>query len=325
MKLSLLTPFLCALLLNACENTPDAKRTYQLSSDGFISASLSENFALLGNVRGYAELWQLKPKQLIHTWQHTDEKNGVLYSAISDNEKYAITAEKESLAWWRLSDGALMNVWYLPGIHSVSLSVDGKFALIGLPDKAIYYSLMHGKTRFAFPHDKAITQVDISQSNRLAITGSMDYTAKLWNLKDGKLLYTWQHQSNLSNVAISPDDKYALSNEGLGTARLWRVQSGKLYKQLGNDLVTLTSSSFSTDSLLLTTGHVASRIDLWDIKKGKRLEYWRPKKLDDWKPSAASILAVKFTNNDKEIISVASNGYLQLWKSTAKSHKITDK
>jgi len=325
MKLSLLAPLLCLLLLSACENTPEAKRTYPLSPDGFLSASLSKNFALLGNFKGYAEFWQLKPKQLIHTWQHTDERNGVLYSAISDNEKYAITAEKESLAWWRISDGILMNVWYLPGIHSVSLSADGKFALIGLADKAIYYSLFHGKTRFAFPHKQAVTQVDISQSNQLAITGSMDYTAKLWNLKDGNLLYIWQHQSTLSNVAISPDDKYALTNEGLGSARLWRVQSGKLYKQLGNNLVTLTDSAFSDDSLFLATGHVASRIDLWDIKKGKRVEYWRPKKKDNWKPSAASILSVHFTNNNKEIISVASNGYLQFWKNTVKSHKIVDK
>ncbi len=305
-------------LLTACENTPKAKRTHLLSSDGFISAALSENYALLNNLKGYAEFWQLRPRQLIHTWQHTDERNGVLYSAISDNEEYAITAERESIAWWRISDGTLMNVWFLPNIHSVSLSHDGKFALIGLKDKAIYYSLMHGQTKYAFPHKQIVTQGDIRYDNNLAITGSADYSAKLWGLNNGKLLHTWQHRGKLAKVGTSPDGKYALTNEGLGTVRLWRTKSGRLHKQLGNKLSTLTAHVFSTDNRHLAIGHVSSRIELWDIKKGKRLEFWRPQKEDKWQPSAATPIALSFTKNNKGLFSIASNGYLQLWKNTAK-------
>lgn len=306
------------LLLSACENTPKATRTHLLSPQGFISATLSEKFALLGNVNGYAEFWQLRPRQLIHTWQHTDEKNGVLYSAISGNEEYAITAERESIAWWRTSDGVLLNVWYLPNIHSVSLSHDGKFALIGLKDKAIYYSLMHGKTKYAFPHKQIVTQVDIKHDNQLAITGSADYSAKLWNLNDGQLLQTWQHNSKLAKVGTSPDGRYALTNEGLGTVRLWRTKSGRLYRQLGSKLSTLTSHAFSKSSHHVAIGHVSSRIELWDIKKGKRVGFWRPQKEDKWQPSAATPIALSFTRNNKGLFSIASNGYLQLWKNTAK-------
>ena len=241
-KAYLFATIILSFCLIACDNTPKAKRTYALSPEGFFSASLSEHFALTGNVRGNAELWQLKPKQLIHTWQHTDEKNGILYTAISDNEQYALTAEKESLAWWRISDGVLLNVWYLPNINSVSLSADGQFALVGLEDKAIYYALPYGKTIYAFGHDSSVTHVDISASSQLAITGSTDETAKLWDLSTGKLKYKWSHGSKLSQVILSPDDKYALTNEGLGTIRLWRTNTGKLYKQLGPNFITLLST-----------------------------------------------------------------------------------
>ncbi len=314
----LLLIIISTFLLADCDNTPKAKRTHRLSPEGFISASLSPNFALVGNVNGYAEFWQLKPRQLIHTWQHTDEKNGVIYSAISANEEYAITAERESLAWWRVSDGTLMNVWYLPNIHSVSLSHDGKFALIGLKDKAIYYSLMHGKTKYAFPHEQIVTQADIKHDNNFAITGSADYSAKLWDLTTGNLVHTWQHNSKLSKVATSPNGTYALTNEGLGTVRVWRTTSGRLYKQLGNKLSTITALAFSNDSTHVVLGHVASRIEQWNIKKGTRVNFWRPQKEDSWQPSASTPLALSFTANNKGIYSITSNGYFQLWQNTAK-------
>jgi len=312
-KVSLLIIF-STLFLSACDLTPKPKRTYALSPEGFYSASLSSHYALTGNVRGNAELWQLKPKSLLYTWQHTDEKNGILYTAISDNEQYALTAEKESLAWWRISDGVLMNVWYLPNIHSITLSADGQFALIGLEDKAIYYSLKRGKTKFAFKHASSVTHTDISASNQLAITGSSDETAKLWNLNTGELKFTWSHHSKLSIISLSPNDKYALTNEGLGTIRLWKTQTGKLYKQLDPKLITLSSVAFTKNSRYLIAGRVSQRIDLWDIKTGKLIKYWRPKKESIWTPSAATILALSFSADNRKFYSIASNGYLQLWR-----------
>ncbi|MBE0471660.1 MAG: hypothetical protein IBX55_19390 [Methyloprofundus sp.] len=306
---------LLSLLLVACDTTPKAERTYELASEGVFSASLSKNLALIGTTaRGNAELWQLKPKQLLHTWQHTDEKNGILYTAISDDEQYALTAEKESLAWWRIADGALMNVWYLPNINAITLSADGQFALIGLEDKAIYYSLQHGQTRYAFKHQSSVIKVDISASNQLAITGSSDETAKLWDLNNGQEKFSWPHQSKLSTVALSPDDQYALTNEGLGTIRLWKTQTGKLYKQLSSNLITLSAAAFSDNSHYLIAGRVSQRIDLWDIRSGEIINYWRPKKDSFWTPSAATILALTFSENERKIYSIASNGYLQLWR-----------
>ncbi|NOQ17254.1 MAG: hypothetical protein GQ581_09355 [Methyloprofundus sp.] len=126
--------------------------------------------------------------------------------------------------------------------------------------------------------------------------------------------YSWEHRSKLASTLISPDDKYALTNEGLGTIRLWKTQTGKLYKQLAPDLITLSTVTFSANSKYLVTGRVAQRIDLWNIKTGKILKYWRPKKTRKWSPSAATILALHFAENDRKIYSIASNGYLQLWR-----------
>lgn len=314
MKISCkLLPVLLLLFCSACERTPKPETTIQLASDGVFSAALSKNFALLSRTEGAAELWKLKPKSLLHTWQHTETNNGIVNVAISGNEQYAVTAERDSLAWWRISDGALLNVWSLPGIQSLSLSVDGQFALIGLNDKAVYYALAYGRTIYAFAHDNTVLATDLSSDGQFALTGSEDKSAKLWDLSDGTLKYTWPHQNQLSIVAISPDNKYALTNAALSNVNLWRLKSGKHFRTIGPDLVTLSAAKFSTNSKYLATGRTSQRIDLWDMRTGNLMKYWRPKKEDNWRPTAATILSLAFVNNDKKLISVSTNGYLQRW------------
>ncbi len=312
-KFSYVFIFLATLLLSACDLTPEAEETIELSPEGFFAATLTDKYALTGNIRGNAELWQLQPQKLLHSWQHSDKSTGIMYTAIADNGEYALTAEKNSLAWWRISDGQLLNIWLIDDINAIAISSNGKSALIGLADKALYFSLSLAKTVYILPHKDKVTQLDLSKSGLLAITGSNDHTAKLWDLNSGKLKHTWEHRSNLSKVAISPNGAYALTNEGLGTIKIWKPRTGKLHRELGAKLITLSSLSFSSNSRQVVVGQLSRRIDLWDISSGELQSYWRPKKQRDWIPSAATIIALSFAEKNNKIYSIASNGYLQRW------------
>ncbi len=313
-RLKLLSFIVLSCVLSACDQTPRPEKTISLASDLF-SANLSENYALLGTMEGFAELWKIKGKpSLIHQWKHTDENNGVIAVDISPNEDFAITAEKDSIAWWRISDGTLLAVWGLPNIRSITISPDGQFALIGLTDKAIYLALQYGKTLYSFKHNDNVVTSDISASGHYALTGSEDHTAKLWDLSTGKLKYTWQHRNKLSTVALSKDDKYALTNAALSQTRLWKISNGKVYKEIGPKLITLSAAEFSKNNKYLLTGHTTQRIDLWDVKLGKLLKFWRPKKDANWRPTASTILSLNFSANSKKFYSIASNGFLQKWR-----------
>ena len=313
LKILLFIAFVCTL--SACDSTPKPEKTILLADNGVFSASLSENFALLGTVNGSGELWDIKGKpSLIHQWKHTDENTGILSTDISPSEEFAITAEKDSIAWWRVSDGTLLKVWGLPNISSISISPDGQFALVGLPDKAIYLALQYGKTLYSFTHAERVLATDISNSGLYALTGSEDQTAKLWDLATGELKHTWQHRNKLSTVALSHDDKYALTNAALSQTRLWKLSTGKLHKEIGPKLITLSSAEFSNNSKFLLIGHITQRIDLWKVNSGKLLKFWRPKKEDVWRPTAATIMSLRFTANDKKFYSIAANGFLQKWR-----------
>ena len=301
--------------LLACDRTPKPEKTISLATKGVFSANLSENYALLGTIEGYGELWKIKGKpSLIHQWKHTDENSGIISSDISPTEEFAITAEKNSIAWWRISDGTLLAVWGLAGINSISISPDGQFALIGLADKAIYLALQYGKTLYAFAHDDNVLTTDISNSGLYAITGSEDQSAKLWDLSTGELKHSWQHRNKLSLVALSHDDRYALTNAALSQTRLWKTSNGKLHKEIGPKLITLSSVEFSSNNKSLLIGHITQRIDLWNIKTGKLVKFWRPKKDNNWRPSASTILSLNFTSDNKKFYSIATNGFMQKWR-----------
>ncbi len=313
-RLNVLSFLILSCFLSACDLTPKPEKTISLASNLF-SASLSENYALLGTTEGFGELWEIKGKpSLIHQWKHTDETSGIIATDITPSEEFAITAEKDSIAWWRISDGTLLAVWGLANIHNISISPDGQFALVGLADKAIYLALQYGKTLYAFEHTDLVSTSDISSSGLYAITGSDDHTAKLWDLSTGKLKYTWQHRNKLSTVALSEDDKYALTNAALSQTRLWKISNGKVRKEIGPKLITLSAAKFSKNNKYLLTGHTTQRIDLWNIKSGKLLEFWRPKKDAEWRPTAATIFSLNFTANNKKFYSIASNGFLQKWR-----------
>lgn len=308
-------PIVLLITLTACDQTSKPEKTFSLAANGVFSADLSDNYALIGTVNGYGELWKIKGKpSLIHQWKHTDEPNGIIAVDISSSEEYAITAETNSIAWWRISDGTLLSVWGLPEIHSVSLSPDGQFALIGLSDKAIYLALQYGKTLFSFAHDGRVSATELSNSGDYALTGSDDHMAKLWELSTGKLKYAWNHHNKLSTVALSHNDKYALTNGALSQTRLWKISTGKIHKEIGPKLITLSSAEFSSDHKSLIIGHTTQRIDLWKVKTGKLINFWRPKKKEIWRPTAATILALRFTPDNKKFHSIATNGYLQRWR-----------
>ncbi len=297
-----------------CDLSDKPIKTTVLAENGLFSARLSKSYALIGTLEGYAELWTLVPKGLLHKWKHTDSDDGVLAVDIADNEEYAVTAERNSIAWWRISDGVLLSVWSLPDIHSVSLSNDGQFALVGLSDKAIYLSLKQGLTRYAFEHSEPVVATALSISGEFAVTGSEDHSVKLWKLSDGSLEQHWPLDNQVSAVSISDNDKYVATNAALSQTKIWKASNGKLHKNIGPKRITVSSMRFSDNGKYLLTGLISRRIELWSVRSGELLKFWRPKKVDAWRPSAASILSFSFTGRDKKFYSIAANGYLQKWR-----------
>ena len=52
-------------------------------------------------------------------------------------------------------------------------------------------------------HNNTITAIDICEQKNLLVSGSYDYTVKVWNLQDGTLLKTYKDSSLIYDVVFS--------------------------------------------------------------------------------------------------------------------------
>jgi WD40 repeat protein len=312
-----LLPAIFLISLPACDKSPKADKTWTFANEGLFSASVSEDgkYALLGSTTGKALLWNLKnTKKPSYVWQHNEgDAGGIIAVALSPDHKYALTAERDSLAWWDTSSGKPLGYWPIPDIYSLSISSDGQRALIGLRDQSFYFSLQTGTYIYTLPHIGMVYANDLSKDGRFAITASDGKEVKLWSLSTGKLKQTWLLPSKPYAVAISPNGKLAVTNAASGATTIRNISNGKAVHTLTPDRTTLSKLTFSPNSKLLATARIAQRIDLWDVKSATNTKFWRPQKSNASRPSAASVLALEFTHKGKRLTSVTSGGIIQRW------------
>jgi WD40 repeat protein len=98
------------------------------------------------------------------------------------------------------------------------------------------------------------------------VSGSADYTIRVWEATTGKEIARMTHDSNVRAVTFSPDGNYIASGSSDNTVRVWdwRETTGKeITRMLHNDR--LNSVAFSPDGKYVVSGaedHIA-RIWLW--------------------------------------------------------------
>jgi WD40 repeat protein len=71
-------------------------------------------------------------------------------------------------------------------------------------------------------HSKLVTSVTFSPNGRLALSGSQDFTAKVWEVSTGKEVISLNHGGGFVNcVAFLPNSLFALSGGNDETVKLW--------------------------------------------------------------------------------------------------------
>jgi serine/threonine protein kinase len=74
-------------------------------------------------------------------------------------------------------------------------------------------------------HTNGVRSVAFSPDGQYALSGSWEYTLRLWKIATGEYLRTFEgHTWIVLSVAFSPDGRYALSGSGDKTLRLWALE-----------------------------------------------------------------------------------------------------
>ncbi len=287
---------------------------------GSYSAVISDDnrYLLTGSIGGYGRVWDVNQGQVLYSVQHEkNDEGGIIAAAFSADSKYLVTIEQQSIARWRVSNGKLVGYWSWPDLRDVAISANGRYALIGMKaNQAIYFDMQQGEMVYVFPHHEKINSVALSRDGRFALTGSDDWHASLWSLDTGKHIWAKNMEYKIAHVELSDDGKLAFANASVGKARIYSTnKEGTLVSELDikSRGMTVVSADFSDDGSLLATGRASKGIDIWDISTGKLLKTWLPEVKHLVQPDSATILDLKISADNTQLLSESSAGIGQLW------------
>lgn len=220
--------------------------------------------------------------------QSEPEKNGkflrnrIHFLALSKNGEKLVTASRDhndATTVWDLVAGKPVQ-FFSERFKSVVVDKDGKW-LFGAgwsnPNACVMWQLGSGGTeiRSFQGHTDEVSVVALTDDAKWLVTGSVDGSAKLWDVSTGKEIRTFRGpKGTVSSVVISGDAKSlitAINGNGIASAHLWDIDSGKevnVYKE--RTMETIRSMALSLDDKSLVIGSLQGA-SLWDVATGSQI------------------------------------------------------
>ncbi|MGX9419448.1 WD40 repeat domain-containing protein [Vibrio sp. WJH972] len=308
-------------MLNGCFLSAPPDQTWSITPSGATAFGLSRDarFAITFSQEQQLRLWDLvKNKELANLGALDQESSPVQHIRISDNKRYAITAGTNNFAVWDLAWSQATGLWSVADgtIRDIDISSDGEQVLMGLSNgKAIYLDLVNGRRLEFLAHQEKVNTVALSANGRYALTGGNDYFAYLWDTQTGQVVRSYEHEQRVVRVALQRKGKLAFTSDGGNQAKIWDISRGEELSQLNSFARQLIFSTarFSDDGKYLVTGTPSSKVTIWQVQSGNKLDSFEATPTKDTRPPRAVVYDAAF-DNDGRVISATSAGIAEAWK-----------
>lgn len=298
-------------LLVACSSSNSPTQQWEVAVRGVYSACLAAdgNHALVGSIHHGGSYWQVNPAERVYDWNHQAETlTGVLSCALSDNDRYASTAEHRKIVLWNAQTGEAFWLWEAPAnIKDMALSNDGQFALLGLDNyQAVLFDIQNGGVKSRLAHEGVVQTVSMSRDRQWAMTGGGDSNVKVWDLRTGKNVYSWQLNNQIKVVALTQNGQLGFAASHRDDSVLWDLSNGNELARLPQHNGYYQSARFNQDATQLLTGSSSGQVILWDVASAQKLKSWQLSPRSGWVNKATQVLDVAFA--PKGFKAVGANG-----------------
>ena len=147
--------------------------------------------------------------------------------------------------------------------------------------------------------------VDISPDGSRVLSGSFDFTARLWDfVEQTEIGVLDAHAGPVTNVAFVGDGLRALTTSDDKTVILWDLKTLKPLKRLIGHGHKVMGLAVSADGRLAATGSWDKTVRLWDLALGKETLVIR---------HSSPINAVAFTAGGKHVAAGDHDGKIRVW------------
>ena len=314
--------FLLALLAGCQPVGQVPEQRWQHAVEGAYAANISNDakYSVVSSIHHGISLWDLEKNALKYNWsqQQNSAENLVLVADIADNNSHVLTANSHDFSLWNIENGQSEGFWSISEstIRDVAVSNNGDYLLIGQGNgKVAHITIASGRRLEFLGHQEKINAVDMLPNGRVAISGSNDFVAYVWDTQSGQAIYRFNHPSRVTMVALDARGRYAFTADSKKSANIWDLKTGKLVSKLNyfNRQEVFSAVQFSPDGTKLLTGAPSRKVSVWDISTGERLTSWRVIPRDDIRPAGAVVYSVAFRDNN-QVITESSSGYAELWQ-----------
>ena len=191
---------------------------------------------VVGTAYGTIEIWDVSAGKRLHVLTPPDGRivNSVESLAFSANSQWLVSAHaNQTVRVWNLETAKEQTppAGLKVATKTVAITPDGKTVLAGLADgpKVMVLDVANGQQRMNLEgHEGEVTALLLTPDGRTAISASVDWSIRFWDLQTGKETRTLRkHCGTINALALSSDGGTLLSSSTDGTVRTWDVTKGK--------------------------------------------------------------------------------------------------
>ena len=153
-----------------------------------------------------------------------------------------------------------------------------------------------------------VTDLRFSPDSKTLLTGSMDGTAKTWDVRTGKNLQTFPHSGEIFDVAFSPDGEMIATGSTDETVKIWSVGKGYHLYTLKGHLDGIKAVAFSPNSRRIASGGGDNSAKVWNLPVGEPRGVLRG--------HGKSIKSLKFSEDSKTLFSAGDDLTTRSWSLT---------
>jgi WD40 repeat protein len=155
-------------------------------------------------------------------------------------------------------------------------------------------------------HAGPVRSVAFSADDRLIVSGSWDWTVRVWDAQTGiECAVLEGHTNHVDCVAFSTNGRHVISGSRDRTVRVWDVQTGVQRAVLEGHTDEVTSVAFSADDKQIVSGSWDTTVRVWDAQTGVQHTLLRG--------HLNHVESVAFSTNGRHVISGSSDNTVRVW------------
>jgi WD40 repeat protein len=311
------------MLFLSCSEQDVPDKYWNHTGSGALAAVISQDASLAlvsSNAHGLI-LWDLKTNAQRHRWNQGDN-NLVLFTDISANNKYAVSADKTSFIVWDIATGKALTYTRVreSAIRDIVIANNGDLLIGKVNGVVVHVNIFSGRRIEFLGHSEKINSIDMSPNGRYALSGSNDYSALLWDTQSGQVIQRFIHPSRVSKVALDPRGRYAFTADSKRLSAIWDLKTGKEISRLQYSSRSRIFSAvrFSRDGKQLFTGTPGRLLNRWEVTSGQQLQQWQVLPRAETRPPSSVIFSIAETQSGK-LVTESSSGFAEFWRYENKS------